>query len=1159
MAGRWFATTQVLTRVYTHPSRILELKTPPVLLKISECSYFVLVRWNSCLCAQTLVRCHRILGNYCCNAPSTVGGNKYVLRTSCVCSREDTSAPKSFKFQNMWIKHSTFLDTVQSSWAKSLSGGGMRGLMYKLKCLKNDLKSWNKETFGNIFEDIQRCEAQVQKAEENFRDFPTDDNREQWNQHRACLISKLNLERKYWKQKAHVNWLKEGDANTKYFHSYVKIRHRKQTISSIHDESGRVVSSLPEIGKAASDFYSKLYSVSPSTVSHDILHFIPSLVTDEDNHKLMELPQEEEVKKAVWNLNPKGAPGPDGFNGKFFKKCWHIVGSDLLKAVQEFFLGISIPKALSSSLIVLIPKVPNPFSFGDFRPICLSNFVSKVCTKVLADRLSLILPKIISPEQIGFMKNKDMVDHILIAQEMVHSLNKKVRGSNVMVKLDMAKAFDKLSWKFIADILNRFGFSPKFIHVIMNNLQSTFLSILVNGVPHGFFQPKRGVKQGDPLSPFLFILASEAFSRGIKWHMEHGSIKQYWMGSFGYSISHLGFADDLLIFLNGEARSLVNFNKFLNSYQRASGQTINLQKSSFLCGRKARAGLISHILGMQEADLPIKYLGVPLHKGINRVSYCMDLIHKFDQKLSTWKQNNLSMAGRLILVKHVLNTIPLHILAADKLPKKVVSIIDKKMACFFWGSSNEKKKYHWISWSKLCYPTEEGGIGIRHLSDIEKAFSLKLWWKWKVSDSLWANFMRARYPRGLNMVPKVSDSPIWRRICSVDGLATSICGENNDGTIFWEPNVNGIFTLKSAYEEIRGELPTSFSAKHLWHSNLPLKIRLFQWRLLNGILPVTDNMGRFQALLNPSICPLCRSQSDSVDHVFFGCSKTRPVWEYFMGILGIPIRSHTQSIRQIFISCWLKAGSKTLDDIFKHCLPGIIAWFIWKSYSSLVWGTEATKPTPAIIIIQVKLFTQTWVSSFNSKRLVKVGDILFDEQLIPKDFRLRRPTFKAITWKKPKGNLKLNIDASYLPNRAAGGAILRNDKGQMIIASSFLVTAASAFEAELASLIHAVTWVINLGFRDFLVELDSRETVEHLKRRRFGRECDGVARLLDLSDGSGVSFFVDSREANWVAHYLAVAVMGRNCIYSRVIDLPPLARNSYYSDLFGLPSLRKIH
>ncbi|CAH9113266.1 unnamed protein product [Cuscuta europaea] len=238
-----------------------------------------------------------------------------------------------------------------------------------------------------------------------------------------------------------------------------------------------MITSLPEIGKAASDFYSKLYSVSPPTVSDDVLHFIPSLVTDADNNMLMELPQEEEVKRAVWNLNLNGAPGPDGFNGKFFKKCWHIVRSDLLKVVQEFFMGISIPKALSSILIVLIPKVPNPSSFGEFRPICISNFVSKVCTKVLTDRLSMILPKIISPEQIGFMKNKDMVDHILIAQEMVHSLNKKV---------------------------------------IMNNLQSTYLSVLVNGVHHDFFQPKRGVKQGDPLSHFLFILASKAFSRGIK-------------------------------------------------------------------------------------------------------------------------------------------------------------------------------------------------------------------------------------------------------------------------------------------------------------------------------------------------------------------------------------------------------------------------------------------------------------------------------------------------------------------------------------------------------------------------------------------------------------------------------------------------------------------
>ncbi|CAH9113191.1 unnamed protein product [Cuscuta epithymum] len=478
------------------------------------------------------------------------------------------------------------------------------------------------------------------------------------------------------------------------------------------------------------------------------------------------------------------------------------------------------------------------------------------------------------------------------------------------------------------------------------------------------------------------------------------------------------------------------------------------------------------------------------------------------------------------------------------------------MASFLWGSSHSKRKYHWVKWSHLCYPTEEGGLGIRSLSDIEKAFSIKLWWKWKTGDSLWANFFRSRYPRGLNMVPKVYDSPIWRRICSINEFASTLCGVNSDGSIFWEPTASGVFSLKSAYEEVRDERSSTFSAKLSWHPKLPLKIRLFLWRLLNGSLPISDNLSRFQTVMNPSICPLCRAHSDVVDHVFFGCTRIRPVWDYFMGIFGVSISNQTDSIRHVLISWWIQAGSKTLDDIFKHCLPGIIGWHIWRSYTSLVWGTADSGLASASIIQQIKQYTCCWVTAIKPKRLWKVSDTVFQEQLVPKDFRLGKPLIKSITWLKPRNTLKLNIDASYLSYHAAGGAILRDSDGKLVVASSFPISASSSFEAELVAVLHATSWVISLGFRSFQVEIDAMEVLEYLQRSRIGRRRDEVNRLMELSEESDVSYSGVLREANWTAHYLASADMGRPIIISNVADLPNQARNAYYSDLFGLSSLR---
>ncbi|CAH9072676.1 unnamed protein product [Cuscuta europaea] len=386
----------------------------------------------------------------------------------------------------MWLAHSSFMEVVKKSWNSPNYDGGMRGLVKKLQNLKRDLKIWNLESFGNIFDDIKTCESEVLEAEKDFENDPTPENREKWSHYRSLLVAKYKIERKFWKQKANIKWLKEGDANTIFFHSYAKMRKKMYTINSIQNTEGEPVNALPDIASAAIHFFKDLYSVEPTVSLEQIQKYIPKIISEEDNYMMTKLPEEEEVKAAVWDLNSKGAPGPDGFNGIYFKKCWSIVCTDVVKAIQKFFWGISIPKGMVSSWIILIPKKGKPSSFAEFMPICLSNFVSKIYNKVLASRLNDILPKIISKEQAGFMKGRDIADQILVAQEMIHSIDMKIRGSNVVVKLDMAKAFDKVSWSFLSDVLSKFGFSELFIHIVMNNLKSTYLSILVNGIPHGF-------------------------------------------------------------------------------------------------------------------------------------------------------------------------------------------------------------------------------------------------------------------------------------------------------------------------------------------------------------------------------------------------------------------------------------------------------------------------------------------------------------------------------------------------------------------------------------------------------------------------------------------------------------------------------------------------
>ncbi|VFQ72029.1 unnamed protein product [Cuscuta campestris] len=216
-----------------------------------------------------------------------------------------------------------------------------------------------------------------------------------------------------------------------------------QKIHKIRSEGGQWIQDKDDLLKEANFYFQQLYSKKVSENTEDFLSHIPKLLTVDDNSLLTQLPNEEEVKDAIWNLDPLSAASHNGFTGEFYKSCWDIIKEDVVKAVKEFFLGIPIPKSLNECSIILIPKKDNPITFEDFRPICLSNFIAKVNTKVISQRLRNLLPKLTSEEQGGFVKGRQIHDQILTAQEIIQNLDYKTRGGNIAIKLDMSKAFDR--------------------------------------------------------------------------------------------------------------------------------------------------------------------------------------------------------------------------------------------------------------------------------------------------------------------------------------------------------------------------------------------------------------------------------------------------------------------------------------------------------------------------------------------------------------------------------------------------------------------------------------------------------------------------------------------------------------------------------------------
>jgi hypothetical protein len=420
-----------------------------------------------------------------------------------------------------------------------------------------------------------------------------------------------------------------------------------------------------------------------------MLDLFSPVITAEDNLSLCAIPSEVEVVQALASLGSTKAPGPDGYTALFFKKYWLSVKFDVLNYVWHFFHQSHLLKEQNHTFIALIPKTKGSHSVHHFRPISLCNIVYKIITKILANRLKCLLPKIISPLQSAFVPNRNIQDNSILAHELLHSFkNKKGKGGFMFLKLDMEKAFDRMEWNFLLAIMEKLGFSPIWINWIRVCISSSSFSILINGSPFGLFSPSRGLRQGDPLSPFLFILGSEVLSRLLQKEESVGALKGLKIARNCPAISHLLFADDLLIFGKATLSEASCINRCINKYTAWSGQAINPGKSSVHFSKNTRSNFVNSVLSVFPfSHNPSRsiYLGLPILFGNAKMAAFQSIIDRIQLKLEGWRAKTLSQAGRAVLLKTVASSIPSYAMSTFMLPQSFNLKLDRMFKNFWWG------------------------------------------------------------------------------------------------------------------------------------------------------------------------------------------------------------------------------------------------------------------------------------------------------------------------------------------------------------------------------------------------------------------------------------------------------------------------------------------
>jgi hypothetical protein len=233
---------------------------------------------------------------------------------------------------------------------------------------------------------------------------------------------------------------------------------------------------------------------------------------EEDNKALMEEVSEDELKEVLHSFQKDKILGLDGWSMDFFVGFFDFFGKDLLKVVEESRTNGYIHLPFNETFIALIPKKDDPQSLEDFRPISLCKNIYKVIAKIISRRLKVILSKSISQEKFGFLEGKTIHEAIVVSQEALHSI-KTINSKGVVLKIDLSKSYDRVSWIFLRMLLTHLGFSLPFINWIMSCISSVSFVVLINGVASTFFTTERGLRQGYPLSPLLFLLVAEGLSR----------------------------------------------------------------------------------------------------------------------------------------------------------------------------------------------------------------------------------------------------------------------------------------------------------------------------------------------------------------------------------------------------------------------------------------------------------------------------------------------------------------------------------------------------------------------------------------------------------------------------------------------------------------------
>uniref|UniRef100_A0A803P117 Reverse transcriptase domain-containing protein n=1 Tax=Cannabis sativa TaxID=3483 RepID=A0A803P117_CANSA len=450
------------------------------------------------------------------------------------------------------------------------------------------------------------------------------------------------------------------------------------------------------------------------------------------------------------------------------------------------------------------------------------------------------------------------------AQNRINAI-KNEEGTWVEDPREVQKAFLQYYEKLLGS--TAFHFPQQFIELIMVCVKTPKFSLLINGELHGFFESKRGLRQGDPMSPLLFVLGMEYMSRimrvvstrpGFKHHDRCTTLK----------LNHLCFADDLLLFCHGDYVSILLMLQGLKLFYSTSGLEPNEEKTAVFCSgmKDEEVKRVLEVSGYSRANLPFRYLGIPICSKKISAADCNSILEKMVAHIKVWSSRNLSYMGRITLINSVLITIHSYWAQITILPKKLLKDVESMCRAFLWKGMTTNSGPGLVAWQQICAPKKAGGLGFRNIHDWNTAAMGKYVWAIATKkDNLFVKWINEVYLMGKNWweyPPPTDCSWYWKRIVAVKNTLTTKIDQQTFAALRYDINT-GIDLLFNKPVDVNW-------SKIVWNRQTIPKHRVILWLIMLQKLKTKEQIQKFNPLVDET-CLLCSNGSETLEHLFFTC------------------------------------------------------------------------------------------------------------------------------------------------------------------------------------------------------------------------------------------------------------------------------------------------